>query len=165
MAYFFCFYLRVPQCLCYEAVGPCFTYYLRRRIIFYITFNRRVKAEEKLPPSPGCRQLAEGDRAEGWVKATGAWGRAGPPRVPACSCLGAREGFQGSLSAGSDAESPGESFLGFLLEELVVGDLKRRDAGPGGAALLLPTASQRSFSSSSPRPLSPVLGNTKSDLH
>lgn len=60
------------------------------------------------------------------MKAIGAWGHAGPARVPACSCLGAGEGFQGSLSAGSDAESPGESFSGFLLEELVVGDLKRR---------------------------------------
>lgn len=41
---------------------------------------------------------------------------------------------------------------------------ERRDAGHGGAALRLPSPLEPSFSSSSPRSLSRMLGNIKSDL-
>lgn len=87
--------------------------------------------------------------------------RAGAVGITVRSCLGAGEGFQGSLLLNLTGK-PGEKFLAaaFVVEE----SRERRDVGHGGAALLLPSALEPSFSSSSPRSLSRMLGNIKSDL-
>lgn len=127
----------------------------------------RTRPEGKAPTLvPAAPSRGAGRRGVG---AAAAGGRAASPepfppsplsgRSRGDHCLGAGEGFQGSLLLDL-AGKPGGKFLaarGRCGRELGT-------AGHGGAALLLPSALVPGFSSSSPRSLSRMLGNIKSDL-
>lgn len=126
-------------------------------IILYITFNCRVSPKGKpvsLLPGPAASPRGTGPRGGSEPPPPGAVGDP-PGSFPAPAWV-----LSGVASVGSDTESPGEISSRASCSESSL----RERAGNGGTALLLPTAPEQSFSSSSPRASSRALGSIKSEL-
>lgn len=131
-------------------------------IILCITFNCRVSPKGKsvsLLPGPAASPRGTGPRG-GWEPPPPGVVGDSPGSSPAPALV-----LSGVASVGSDTESPGEiSSRASCSESSLRESWKRGDAGHGGAALLLPTAPEQGFSSSSPHASSRALGSIKSEL-